>query len=249
MAFMRAGLLVLCLLLFFLGVLSMSLVCRPGSRKARALDGALCRIVLRLLRVRVTVAGRPSPMEANRLVVANHVSWLDTLVMGSVEPVCFLAKREVGSWPVVSTFARFQGTVFVDRRRRRLLPQVNRAIAERLRAGRTMVLFPEGTTYEGSRRGRFFTSHLAGLRDWLPLQPTLQFCAVQPAALVYDDPVAAWVGEATLLPHVWSILNHPGVACTLVYGAPRCVERGFDRKQLAADLAADVEHLVKAVSF
>jgi lyso-ornithine lipid O-acyltransferase len=105
---------VLALLLFFcLAPLQWVALRRRWPLRLR-LPVAFGRTLAALLRLDV-FAGCVLPPRGPRLIAANHVSWLDILVLCSVEPVCFLAKREVGTWPVASTFARLQETVFVDR--------------------------------------------------------------------------------------------------------------------------------------
>ena len=108
------------------------------------------RLTLRVLGVRVRMEGRPSK-ERPQMIVANHVSWLDILVLGSLDGVHFIAKSEMRSWPILGTFARQQRSVFVERERRRTSPEQAREIAERLADGDPMVLFAEGTTGDGNR--------------------------------------------------------------------------------------------------
>ena len=204
-----------------------------------------CRVLLGLLRIRVVREGGPGV--GARLVVANHVSWADILVLGSLEPLCFLAKREIGTWPLIATLSRVQGTVYVDRERRRTIPAVNRTMADRLGQGRSVLLFPEGTTHDGTRRGRFLTAHLGCLRDRLTAPPGLGACAVQAVGLAYSDPAAAWVGDATLVPHLWAVLRRPPMTCTVSYGRNRAVIPGHDRKALGRVLALEIEALLEAV--
>ncbi len=241
LASLRVLLIAVAMVFFMALSLPARVLCRPGSRGAHALAWLFCRTLLLVLRVRVEAVG--SPGGAGRLVVANHVSWLDVLVLGSREPLCFLAKREVGTWPVIGGFARLQGCVFLDRRRRRALPGANAAIADRLRTGGTVALFPEGTTFDGTRRGRFHTSLLACLRDRLARDPGLSTCTVQAAALVYSDPAAAWIGDASLLPHLWGLAQRAPVTCVLSYGQVVHVPRGYDRKILGQRLAREVDVL------
>lgn len=204
---------------------------------------AFCRLLLRLLRVRV-VAGVGARGAGPRLLVANHVSWIDILVLNSREQLCFLAKREVAGWPVVSAIAEAYGTVFVDRNRRRTIPAANRGLADRMGRGQSVLLFPEGTTHDGTRRGRFLTSHFAVPRDRMAGPRAAPSCAVQGAALAYSDPAAAWVGDAGLLPHLWTILNGPPLDCAVHYGPLRHVAPGYDRKRLGAALADEIEGLL-----
>ena len=247
MALIRAVLIVIVLLAACLAALPLHWIGGQfGASFGDHLLPLFCRTMLRLLRVQVRFdpAAPATPPSFARLVIANHVSWLDILVLGTLEPFCFLAKREVGSWPLIATLSTLQGTILVDRGRRRSIPRTNRAMADRLFRGRSVLLFPEGTTFDGTRRGRFLTSHLACLRDRLEREPSLPSCAIQATALAYSDPTASWVGEATLLAHVWALLGRPPMECLVRYGAVRRVERGYDRKRLGRSLQAEVDRLL-----
>ena len=95
------------------------------------------------------VHGRPAA--GGRLIVANHVSWLDILTLGSVEPMTFLAKKEIGAPALGGRLARLQGIIFVDRGRRRCIPSVNAEMARAMAEGEPVVLFAEATTGDGNR--------------------------------------------------------------------------------------------------
>ena len=225
-------------------VLLTAVLAVPVSRMEPRLSAAIvqraCRVLLALLGVRLRVEGAP----ATGLLVANHVSWLDAMLVLSARPLCVLAKSEVGTWPIIAALAASQGTVFVDRRRRRCIPAVNAAMADRLASGRAVLLFPEGTTHDGRRRGRFHTSHLACLRSLFACVPGRLRAEVQPVALAYSDPVAAWIGDDTLVSHLWRVLQRPGMTCHLRFGTPIAVERGYDRKALGRALRGEVEALL-----
>ena len=153
LASIRAGFIVLLLLVFFSVVMPLAPAAeRLGWRISSPASRIFCRLLLVLLRVEVEVT-RSVGVPGARLVVANHVSWIDVLAFGSVEPFCFVAKREIASWPVVSAFAAAQGTVFIDRCRRRCIPKVNSDMAERLLSGRSVILVPRGnhTRWNGAR--------------------------------------------------------------------------------------------------
>ena len=240
MAALRALLLCVVLLLVMLAGAPFAIARRFGATRVPSIVPRLaCRLLLRVLRVAVKVEGTAAP--EGRLLVANHVSWIDILVFASHESPCFLAKHEVADWPIISVMAKLQGTVFVDRGKRKLLPQVNGVMADRRREGRSVLLFPEGTTHDGLRRGRFMTSHLACLRDRLRREPDLPLGQVQAAAVAYSNRGAAWIGDDTLLPHLWWVLRSPPMTCRLSYGPVRAVKRGYDRKLLGRIIAADVE--------
>lgn len=134
----------------------------PATLRAEA------RAVLGALGVSLEVAGgerlssRPRSRPCSResgvgtLVVANHVSWLDVVALLAVEPVNVLAKREVGQWPVIGALARRVGTRFIDRDGGvRKLPHVVSELAEALRAGTSVLVFPQATTWCSAEGGRF----------------------------------------------------------------------------------------------
>ena len=248
MAGVRIGLIAVWLIALALVIGPLGWFCRAGSPTIEALARRTCRFLLAVLRINVQTLGRPEPGQPARLVVANHVSWIDILVLGSLEPLCFLAKREVGLWPIVGTFARLKGAVFVDRTRRRSIPSANAAMADRLRTGRSVVLFPEGTTHDGTRRGRFLTSHFACLRDRFRTESDLAACEVQAVALAYSNPIAAWIGDASLFPHLWAVANGQVFQCAVVFGTPMIVRPGYDRKVLGRSLEEQMEALVASGS-
>lgn len=137
------------LLLFALPLLTIPL---PGNR---AVCRSYCRLLLHSLGVRISVGGDPVRNLPGVLVVSNHVSWSDVLVIGAVLPGTFIARADLVDWPLIGWAARLMNVVSIDRARLRALPAVVAAVTQRLRDGRTVVAFPEGTTYCGPDRGRF----------------------------------------------------------------------------------------------
>ncbi len=244
MAYIRAVAICLAILVFV--VLAVPLqwsAARLGWPSRRLVPLACCRILSRLLRVKVTAHGAPIASGA-RLLASNHVSWLDILALCSVEPVCFLAKKEVASWPVVSTFVKLQETVLIDRKRRRAIPGANAAMARRMLAGRSMLLFPEGTIGDGVSLKKFKSSHFASARDLLAAAAGVERVDVQPIAIRYSSPRAAWNRDVTLLPHAWSLLKGAPITCDLVFGEPLPYYRGTNRKHVTSEVRARVEEML-----
>jgi 1-acyl-sn-glycerol-3-phosphate acyltransferase len=201
---------------------------------------AFSRTLAGLLRLKVSTQGGAARPREPRLLAANHVSWIDVLALCSVEPVCFLAKKEVGAWPVISAFARLQETVFVDRKRRRTIPGANAAMAQRMLGGRCALLFPEGTTGDGLTLRKFHSSHFAAARDLLAKAHGVEAVVVQPVAIRYSSPSAAWFGDASLLPHLWTVLKGAPIQCELVFGEPLAYGRATNRKAIAGHVAAAI---------
>jgi 1-acyl-sn-glycerol-3-phosphate acyltransferase len=209
---------------------------------------ALHRWLCILLRVRVRRFGDLGP--AKRLIVANHVSWLDILVLGAMEPMAFLAKKEVGSSRWTRWLVNLQGVVYVDRARRRCIPSVNLDIARRMATGTPVVLFAEATTSDGTRLLRFRSSHFEAARQ--------ASAHVQPVYLDYrvigglavsrgEKPIVAWYGDMAFLPSLWRVLACGGVTCDVHYGAAIAYEPGMDRKTLSRRAEAAIRELKETI--
>lgn len=174
------------------------------------------------------------------LLVANHVSYLDVVVLASVLRCGFVAKSEVARWPVIGFLARALGTVFVERDRKRGLPRVAAHMRERLERGGCLALFPEGTSTNG-RELRPFRSPL--LAPALALGIPVHHASLRyrtPAGEVPAEESVCWWGEMEFLPHFLALLALPRIEAELTLG--REPVRARDRKELARRL----EHAVAA---
>lgn len=169
-----------------------------------------CGWALGLLRASGIRLRRVGPaVPAGALVVGNHVSWLDVLALHAVAPVRMLAKREVRTWPLVGVMADRVGTVFLDRERLRDLPGAVATLADALRAGATVGVFPEGTTRCGRALGPFRPAAFQAALD--------AGAPVVPVALRYGrrdlprDSTAAFVGDDTLWSSLCRVLGVRGL--------------------------------------
>jgi lyso-ornithine lipid O-acyltransferase len=188
--------------------------------------------VLRLVKVQVKVSGRvPQDMRGNMaaLVVTNHVSWTDIPALGALFPAAFVAKSEVGRWPIIRTFARLVNTIFVDRNARTSIPATNAAILAQIKAGEHVVLFPEATTYADGPQP-FHSSHFAVVEELFKLGPGY---AIQPIAIRYSSAHAAWIGDDALLPHVLGLMQEPPVTCQLIFCEPLTLDERLPRRATA----------------
>lgn len=194
---------------------------------------ACCRAVLRAAGVELRVSGR---IEAGGLVVANHLSWLDILVLDALTPLRMLAKREVRDWPVIGGLAARTGAVFVDRAGLRALPAVVAGTADALRTGATVGVFPEGTTWCGGAAGEFRRAAFQAAID--------AGVVVRPVAIALRGPDgaaargAAFVGEQTLLDSLLRVARMPGLVCEVAVLPIIPPGRAADRRELAR-LAGD----------
>lgn len=131
-----------------------------------------CRLVLRCLGVRITVSGGPIRNLRGVLVVSGHVSWVDIFSIGAVLPGSFVARADLIDWPALGRLARLMKVIPIERTSLRRLPEVVAAIASRLRAGHTVVAFPEGTTWCGLAHGAFKPAMFqAAIDAQRPVQP------------------------------------------------------------------------------
>jgi 1-acyl-sn-glycerol-3-phosphate acyltransferase len=199
------------------------------------------KILCAALGVRVRVAGEFAPSGA-ALVVANHVSWLDIPALASIRPIAFLAKKEVGRHGLAREIVKLQGIVFVDRRRKRDIPEVNRAIAQKLSSGTPVALFAEATTRDGARLSRFRSSHFEALRG--AMSERTGYAMVQPVFIAYrrrngiplgrtGQPTVAWYGDMTFASHFWRILRDGPFECEIAFGEPIRFQSSSNRKEIA----------------
>ena len=188
-----------------------------------------------------------------RLIVANHVSWLDVPVMGSLAPMGFLAKKEIGKPRFGRELVAMQGVVYVDRGRRGCIPGVNARMAETMREGLPVVLFAEATTGDGNRILRFRSSHFEAIRQAAIADPKIP-AVIQPVYLNYsrlcglpmarfERPRVAWYGDMTFLPHFIRYAGGGGVTCDVYCGEPIHVTADMDRKTAARSTEAAVRRL------
>lgn len=209
-----------------------------GRRYRRWAFRTWCRACLRIAGVRVDRVGQP-PLPPFFLV-ANHLSYLDIFVLGADLPdAVFVAKHEVAGWPMVGMLARSVETIFINRADLPDLMRVNGEVEAALDRGRSVVMFPEGTSTPGLRVERFMSPVLD--------PPARRAMPVHAATLHYrtgpGDPPAVWSvcwwGAMTFAPHVLGFLLLDGVDASLSYTDQPT--EGSDRKALARGLQAQVE--------
>ncbi len=208
---------------------------RPWSRRLPALYHRGCCHILgfRVRTIGVPVAGRPA------LFASNHISYTDISVLGSVIVGSFVAKEEVARWPLFGWLAKLQRTVFVDRRVRSTALQRD-AITARLAQGDGLILFPEGTSNDGSRVLPFKSALFAAAETMPGLAPIV----VQPVSIAYTRldgiplgrllrPYFAWYGTAELTPHLWNMIGLGTVEVVVEFHPPTFLVDCGSRKALA----------------
>jgi 1-acyl-sn-glycerol-3-phosphate acyltransferase len=179
----------------------------------------------------VTVRVYGSPPAGPALLAANHVSYLDPLVVSSVAPCISIAKGETSEWPLIGRGLQALGVIFVRRGDAFSGAVVLRRALRALRTGAVVLNFPEGTTSDGRdvsefRHGCFGLAALAGV----PVVPT---------RIVYDDARVAWYGGQTFMPHYWRLAGVPRLVARVFFGSPLGAERSA-RPLAPRDVAADL---------
>jgi 1-acyl-sn-glycerol-3-phosphate acyltransferase len=196
-----------------------------------------CRRLLRALGIRVVARGTATP---GAVIVANHLSYLDIVVLSSLTPVVFVAKKEVRGWPVFGWFAAKAGTRFINREKRGDVSRIGKELGPVMAEGMGVVLFLEGTTSDG--------------RNVLPFRTSLLAPAVAagwhlaPAGITYAVPYGhsverevCWWGEMTLPPHLANLARLPWVEAQVAWG--EAVTAIGERKALAEELRTEVVRL------
>jgi 1-acyl-sn-glycerol-3-phosphate acyltransferase len=186
---------------------------RVARPRAAAIMGWWSRVVLRLCGARLAVRGVPlppalaasgvTPGAPGRLLLSNHISWIDIFAINAALPCRFVAKAEIGRWPVVGALVTRSGTLYIERGRRRAVAEMNAAVQRHLRDGESIVVFPEGTTTRGDTLLPFHSNLLA---------PAVgSGCAVWPVGLAYRErgrfsDAAAFIGEMDLVTSLTRVL-------------------------------------------
>lgn len=199
-----------------------------------------------LLGLHVEVQGTISKQRP-LLIISNHISWTDILVLGSLEHVSFIAKDEVQDWPLFGTFAKLQRTVFVDRNSKRKAGSQSRDIANRLRAGDILVLFPEGTTSDGNRVLPFKSSLFGAAKLALDENAADAQVFVQPVSIAYTKShgiplgryhrsIVGWSGTVSLKNHLMGLLKARSIGVEVTFGEPMIFNHHSNRKHLAKSM-------------
>ncbi|HVN86210.1 MAG TPA: lysophospholipid acyltransferase family protein [Candidatus Binatia bacterium] len=186
--------------------------------------------LLTILNVRLVYSGCIPRVGQPLLFVANHISWLDIQALGSVSGARFVAKQEVRDWPLVGKTAAHSGSFFLKRGSCRAAWRMKNRVAEALRGGDSVAVFPEGTTTDGSRVNAFYPALLQAAVD--------AGVAVCPVTLRYQSTnrtgsdAVAFLGEMTFAESLRRVLREPLVAVEVNFGAP-ISSRNRSRRELA----------------
>jgi 1-acyl-sn-glycerol-3-phosphate acyltransferase len=214
---------------------------RTTSRRAAWLQHT-SRRMLKIFRTDIRTFGT---VPTAGLLVSNHLSYIDILVIATITPAVFVAKREVKSWPVFGWFAQLAGTLFVDREHRARVGQTTNEIQSALDQGALVVLFPEGTSSNGETVLPFKSS----LLEPATRQTHSLFASLVQYQLDDGDvgeEVCYWK-DMTLVPHLINLLSKRTIRASVRFTQLR--EGSTDRKELARQLHSEILRLKEAPAF
>lgn len=191
------------------------------------------RGMLARLGITLAVEGTPAPA-GPLLLVANHISWLDILVVHAARYCRFVSKADVQRWPLIGTLATAAGTLYIARESPRDAVRVVHHMAESLRAGDVVGVFPEGTTSDGLALLPFHANLLqAAISADAPVQPiALQYTSSATGA---TSLAPCYIGDDTLVASLWRTLCADPITAVVRFGPPQ-QSQGRDRRRWAGDL-------------
>lgn len=189
------------------------------------------------------------------LLVSNHVSWKDIMVLGSLADVVYIAKSEVKTWPIFGQFAWLQRSVFIERERRGETGRQISDVAARLNAGEIVVLFAEGTTSDGNRVLEFKSALFGAASAALPFTAG-RTVLIQPVAIAYTRvhgmpmgryhrPIAAWPGDVALVPSLAGVLKEGALDVDVSFGEAVRFTAESRRKDIARQCEGDVRAMLR----
>ena len=207
----------------------------PEQRQMRVQAWALQ--LLALWGIHLQVVGQPVAF-GPALLVANHISWLDILVIHAARYCRFVSKSDVRRWPLIGRLATGAGTLYIERERRRDARRVVHDMAEALRAGDVVAVFPEGTTSDGRQLLPFHANLVqSAISAGAPVQPmALKFLDTRSGGLTLAP---CYIGDDTLVASVWRTLTAEPITAVVHFGQVQSAD-GRDRRQWAAELRQQV---------
>ncbi len=203
------------------------------------------KIILKLLSIKIVVKG--SFGGDGSLIVSNHASWIDILIVSSIIKTSFVSKSEVSRWPLISWLAKLQRTIFINRDNNKQLAETANEIQDRISNNQNVVLFPEGTSSDGNRVLPFKSS----IFILCELSEISKF-NIQPISIAYtkynglsmtriERMLIAWYGDMDLLSHIYAIIRAGSFEVEVTFHNRIDISEKKSRK----DIASECEDIVR----
>ena len=204
------------------------------------------KALLKILGVKVKLIGKISSIRP-LILAGNHTSYIDIIILGSIMPICFIAKEEIKYWFLFGFLAKMQNTIFIKRKNYKTLESLN-SINKELDSNSAVVLFPEGTTNTGKKVLNFKSSlfNLFENNNTLRLQ-NFSLCYTHVNDMPIDNrtrPQISWYGDMNILSHLLNFLKISCVNATVVFH-PILPLRGLDRKSISI---SSIKQVKKGIS-
>lgn len=213
---------------------------RWSEQRREATVQAWAQRMLRILGIPLHVQGL-APVQGPVLLVANHLSWLDILVLHAARHCRFVSKSDVRHWPLIGTLATGAGTLYIERAKRRDAMRVVHHMAQSLAAGDIVAVFPEGTTGDGRELLPFHGNLIqAAISADAPVQPVALRFVDRASGRDSDGPL--YLGDDTLVGSLWRTLSGRPFVAHVRFGAAQRAD-GRDRRAWAHDLREAVDGL------
>ncbi|TXI73529.1 MAG: 1-acyl-sn-glycerol-3-phosphate acyltransferase [Limnohabitans sp.] len=193
--------------------------------------------LLALWGIHLKVMGQPVT-SGPALIVSNHISWLDILVIHAARYCRFVSKSDIRDWPLVGALATGSGTLYIERTSRKDALRMVHDMADAMKEGDVVAVFPEGTTSDGRELLPFHANLIqSAIAAEVPVQPlSLKFVDARSGEMTLAP---CYIGDDTLVGSVWRTLKAPPITAVVCFGEPQAAE-GRDRRQWASDLRAAV---------
>ncbi len=215
------------------------------------------KLAAHFLGLKVRLIGEPETGKAT-LVVANHISWIDIIAIGSVADVTFVAKDEVADWPFVGFFSKMQKTIFVSASARKAARNATDEMARRMVDGGAVCLFAEGRSDVGTHVMPFRSGLIASAQTAL-IDAGARYVSIQPVAIAYthlqglpitrpERALIAWIKAKTITENIWDILHSGTKNVTVAFGKPMPLAEGSNRKAITKQAENEVRRMLVALN-
>lgn len=195
-----------------------------------------------ILGVEIVILGKPSTETC--VMVSNHISWLDILILGATTDASFLSKEEISRWPLIGQLAKKSGTLFIARGQRKAMQQARDDIKLYLKHNFPVIFFPEGTTTDGLNVKKFHSPLFSVAVDsQLPIQPI----SIHYPDHQEPDQRVAFIDDDDFIRHAWKVLKYPRIPVTVQF-LPTIQMEENTTKQIAALAQQSVRESLQHIS-
>ena len=195
------------------------------------------KICRRIFGIKIKTFGKVS-INSPTLLISNHASYLDIIILGSLFKTSFVAKKEISKWPLFGILAKLQNTIFVDRRISSLQNQENKII-EHLNKKKNLVIFPEGTSSDGNRvlpfKSSLFNIFEKNLNSKISIQTiTIVYKKINGIPMNRTERKnTTWHSNMDLIPNMFNVLKKLSIEVEIMFNEEFLPNKEYDRKKLA----------------